>query len=418
MATEATPQKIVDVVTPAAGESVTEGTILEWHVKLGEEIKLDETIVEISTDKVDVELPSPAAGVVSEILVQEGDTVTVGQVIARISIGANGAAPSAGPSPTERSDTQRSNGAAQNGADAANDRSGAEASTKRSGAQTEEQPSAPEAPTSEQQDVTDAAQIVDVVTPAAGESVSEGTLLEWHVKVGEQIKLDETIVEISTDKVDIELPAPATGTVTELLVAAGDTVTVGQVIARIAAGAAPAAGAPAPGNGAVQAAPSEPPASEAPAPTPDGARISPVAARAAAIEGVDLERVAGSGPAGRITKSDVLSAAGNGAGSDTTAAIDPAGTPPSAGPSSQPMRGAAAALVRYMEDSRSIPTATSFRTITVTQLDARRRELKQAGRKVSFTHLIAFAIARAAQEMQVMANHFEEVDGTESSTIR
>src|SRR5215470_19910624 len=91
MATGTTAQQIVEVVTPAAGESVTEGTILEWHVKVGDFIRADETIVEISTDKVDVELPSPASGTVTEILVAEGDTVTVGQVIARIAVG--GAAP-------------------------------------------------------------------------------------------------------------------------------------------------------------------------------------------------------------------------------------------------------------------------------------------------------------------------------------
>src|SRR6476469_10460018 len=91
MATGTTAQQTVDVVTPAAGESVTEGTILEWHVKVGDPIKVDETIVEISTDKVDVELPSPATGTVSEILVAEGDTVTVGPVIARIAL--DGAAP-------------------------------------------------------------------------------------------------------------------------------------------------------------------------------------------------------------------------------------------------------------------------------------------------------------------------------------
>src|SRR5450759_973709 len=88
MAAGTTAQQIIDVVTPAAGESVTEGTILEWHVRVGDFINLDDTIVEISTDKVDVELPSPASGTVSEILVEEGDTVTVGQVIARISVGA------------------------------------------------------------------------------------------------------------------------------------------------------------------------------------------------------------------------------------------------------------------------------------------------------------------------------------------
>src|ERR1700745_4166822 len=97
MAASTTAQQLIDVVTPAAGESVTEETILEWHVKVGDSIKLDATIVEISTDKVDVELPSPASGTVSEILVAEGDTVTVGQVIARILVG--GAAPAAAAQP-------------------------------------------------------------------------------------------------------------------------------------------------------------------------------------------------------------------------------------------------------------------------------------------------------------------------------
>src|ERR1700758_5337318 len=108
--------------------------------------------------------------------------------------------------------------------------------------------------------VTPAAeQMIDVVTPAAGESVTEGTILEWHFKVGDQIKVDEPIAEISTDKGDVELPPPASGTVTEILVAEGDTVTVGQVIARISVGgAAPAADTPnGAGNGATAPASSE-----------------------------------------------------------------------------------------------------------------------------------------------------------------
>jgi multifunctional 2-oxoglutarate metabolism enzyme len=285
---------------------------------------------------------------------------------------------------------------------------------------------------------TTAEQIVDVVTPAAGESVSEGTILEWHVKVGDFIKANDTIVEISTDKVDIELPSPASGTVTEILIDEGETVTVGQVIGRIATGdapggdgaastqAAPAAPAPQPPAPAptatqTQAPPgpgapavSEPSASSTPAPSRPSA--TPVAERAAAAEGVDLTGVSGSGPAGRITKSDVLSAAGN--GSAVVEAPAPAEVAPSDGASApaaaaaaEPMKGAAAALARYMEQSREIPTATSFRTLTVAVLDARRRELKQAGHKVSFTHLIAYAIARAATDMHVMSNHFAQIDG-------
>jgi 2-oxoglutarate decarboxylase len=244
---------------------------------------------------------------------------------------------------------------------------------------------------------TATAQTIDVVTPAAGESVTEGTILEWHVKAGDFIKRDDTIVEISTDKVDVELPAPASGVVTELLVQEGDTVTVGQVIARIAlqdeedANGSSAAAAPAGADaGAV----------------PDGTRVSPVAARVAAAEGVDLAQVSGSGPAGRILKADVLDAAGGNGAAKPAATSDGAHA---AG--AELMKGSAAALARYMDQSRSIPTATSFRTLTVTALDARRRELKAGARKVSFTHLIAYAIARAAADMPVMAEHFAEIDG-------
>ena len=379
MVTDTTTQQIVDVVTPSAGESVTEGTILEWHAKVGDEIKIDETIVEISTDKVDVELPAPATGTISEILVAEGDTVTVGQVIARISVG--GAAPVQPDSPAP----------ASNGAPAAPERAAEEHPAADGNGSGATPPPPPDEPPGESRT------IVDVITPAAGESVSEGTILEWHVKVGDPIRADETIVEISTDKVDLELPSPATGTVAELLIAEGETVTVGQVIARIAVGAgAPGPPAPGPADQAQAAA--------AGAEVPAGTRISPVAARAALAEGVDLAGVAGSGPAGRITKSDVLSAkAGTGAGSGAGA---PAGEA-----SSKPMRGSAAALARYMEESRSIPTATSFRTLAVTTLDGRRQQLKGGPRKVSFTHLIAYAIARSAQEMEVMGHHFAEVDG-------
>ncbi len=406
MATGTTAQKTVDVVTPAAGESVTEGTILEWRVQVGEEIAESDVIVEISTDKVDVELPSPATGIVSEILVAEGETVTVGQVIARITVGGTrgdaqngGATPAApvaqpsGPAPGEGSEEPAGDDgqASQNGGEGA-----------RAGA----------------------SQLVDVLTPAAGESVSEGTILEWRVKAGDPIAASDTIVEISTDKVDLELPSPATGTVHELLAAEGDTVTVGQVIARILTGApAPGGGAGAgaaapdgePGTAASAPAGNGPAAAPAPAasaPAPAGAeaaKASPVALRAARAEGVDLSRVQGSGPAGRITKADVLAAADGGQADGARVDGGQAGGA-LAEPEIQPMRGGAAALARYMEESRAIPTATSFRTLTVTTLDGRRSELKAAGHRVSFTHLIAYAIARAAQEMPVMCDHFAEIE--------
>ena len=147
---------------------------------------------------------------------------------------------------------------------------------------------------------------IDIVTPAGGESVTEGTILEWSVKVGDTVKDGDTVVEISTDKVDMELPAPTSGTITEILAEDGDTVTVGQVIARMTKSA----------GGASAPASSTPAATTEPVPVVpagDGANISPVARRVAASEGIDLGGVVGSARGGRITKADVLAAAGNGA---------------------------------------------------------------------------------------------------------
>src|SRR3984885_2016904 len=220
MATGTTAEQIIDVVTPAAGESVTEGTILEWHVKVGDAVKADATIVEISTDKVDVELPSPATGVVTELLVEEGDTVTVGQVIARIAVGA---------SPGTAADASGGNGAGATKNGAGNGAAHSEQETP-----AEDVPAdGTAAPADAGQATADGAeapptsagaaggQLGGVVPPAAGESVSEGTILEWRAKVGDFIKQSDTIVEISTDKVDVELPAPVSGTIAELLARGG-----------------------------------------------------------------------------------------------------------------------------------------------------------------------------------------------------
>ena len=139
---------------------------------------------------------------------------------------------------------------------------------------------------------------------------------------------------------------------------------------------------------------------------PDGSRATPVARRVAAAHGIDLATVQGTGPAGRIGKEDVLRRRA------TAPATARAAAPPRSPRARTLIKGAAAMLARYMDESRSVPTATSFRTLAVTTLDARRKQLKEAGHQVSFTHLIAYAIARAATEqMPVMARHFDEIDG-------
>ena len=224
----------VQVVMPAMGDSVSEGTVLEWHKHEGDTVVADETIVEISTDKVDAEVPSPASGTVMKIYAAEGDTVAVGAVLAEISINGDGAAQDNGgavASPTEATPV----------------------SAESPPASVEEHVAAA-ATEAEQEAAKEAAigETIDIVTPAGGESVTEGTILEWSVKVGDTVKDGDTVVEISTDKVDMELPAPATGTITEILAEDGETVTVGQVIARMtksaAGSSAPAPSAPAPSD--------------------------------------------------------------------------------------------------------------------------------------------------------------------------
>ncbi|MEA2182521.1 MAG: hypothetical protein QOF69_1706, partial [Solirubrobacteraceae bacterium] len=341
------------------GESVREGTVLEWHKQEGDTVAVDEALVDVSTDKVDAEVPAPVSGTLVTIHAAEGETVAVGGVLAEIAT--NGGAPAEAEPADERAQVSP---------------------------------------------------LIEIVTPAGGESVTEATIIEWAVKVGDLVEQDQTVVELSTDKVDMELAAPATGTIAEILAEAGETVTVGQVIARMR---------PAPtsiGNGAGAESLQPEPRTQ----TVDGAHVdggafgnggtaSPVARRVAAIEGIDLSALRGSGPSGRITKADVLAAK-----AAPALAPAPSEPPPRTAPAPDSgyteLKGAAAMLARHMDKSRELPTATSFRTITVTTMNARRAELKAIGHRISFTHLIAYAIARAATEqMPVMAHHYAETAG-------
>jgi 2-oxoglutarate decarboxylase len=390
----------VQVVMPQMGDSVTEGTILEWHKQEGDSVEVDETIVEISTDKVDAEVPATAAGTVVKIHGSEGDTVAVGAVLAEISTnGAPAAAQAAGAPATGVGDS------ASEGDPAPGTEAHAEAAATEEGAADE----APEVTGSEPGGNGAApggaasGALVDIIAPSAGESVAEATILEWAKKVGDPVEEDETVVEVSTDKVDMELPAPASGTIAELLYEEGDTIHPGDILGRISAAATATKG-----SDPVRAPSDDDEPADARTGSDPGVASTPVARRVASVEGVDLGSIAGSGPGGRVTKSDVLAAAQGNGGSAAKGKAQAGARPAGA----TLMKGAAAMLARYMDESRSIPTATSFRTMTVTVMDARRKELKAAGKKVSFTHLIAYAIAKAAtDEMPVMAHHFEEIDG-------
>jgi 2-oxoglutarate dehydrogenase E2 component (dihydrolipoamide succinyltransferase) len=257
-----------DVVMPQMGESIFEGTITKWLKKPGETIQRDEPLFEISTDKVDAEIPSPVSGTVAEIRVAEGTTVQINTVVATIH--EEGSAASAAP-----------------------------AASAPSPAAAESKPAASAAPAA-------SAERHEVVMPQMGESIFEGTITKWLKQVGDKVERDEPIFEISTDKVDAEIPSPVSGTLTEIKIPAGNTVQINTVVAVI--GGATGAAAPA-------STPATPPA--APVPTPaaevevyegtEGVRSSPLVRKMAREHNVDLRKVSGSGAGGRITKDDLQS---------------------------------------------------------------------------------------------------------------
>jgi multifunctional 2-oxoglutarate metabolism enzyme len=384
MATRATT---VQITMPQMGESVTEGTVLEWLKQVGDRVELDEPLVEISTDKVDAEVPAPAAGTLVKILAEPDSTVQVGAVLGEIETDGGGPEGAETDAPGPEGEEPAPDEEAQAAPDAP----------------------APEAPPAQPASADGSGRLVDVAFPEMGDSVAEGTVLEWRVGPGDTVAVDDPLVEISTDKVDAEVPAPVAGTVQEILVERDQTVAVGSILCRIAAGAGAA-------SAKVDGGPTQP-AAEATetrsaatvAPSGNGGNVTPVAARVANDLGIDLDTVTGTGPRGRVTKEDVLAAAeGNGAPQGAPEA--PVRPPPGAA-ETQPIRGPAATLVKFMNDSRSIPTATSFRTLPVDVLDARRKELKSSGKKLSFTHLIAWAIVQAARDMPVMGHGYGEEDG-------
>ncbi|MET8033651.1 2-oxoglutarate dehydrogenase, E2 component, dihydrolipoamide succinyltransferase [Streptomyces sp. NBC_01558] len=333
----------VSVTLPALGESVTEGTVTRWLKAEGERVEADEPLLEVSTDKVDTEIPSPAAGILASIKVAEDETVEVGAELAVIDDGTG--APAAAPAPAAEE------------APAAEPEPAPQATPS-----TEAEAPAP-APTAEAASGGGSAEGTDVVLPALGESVTEGTVTRWLKEVGDEVAEDEPLLEVSTDKVDTEIPSPTAGVLLEIVVGEDETAEVGARLAVIGApGAAPAAAAPAapaapaekpapapaPAQPQAPAAPAAPapaqaqpqapaapapaqpqapaaPAAPAPAPaapapvTPapapaatsgdDGAYVTPLVRKLAAENGVDLAAVKGTGVGGRIRKQDVIAAA-------------------------------------------------------------------------------------------------------------
>jgi pyruvate dehydrogenase E2 component (dihydrolipoamide acetyltransferase) len=252
-----------DVVMPQMGESITEGTLTKWLKKVGDTVQRDEPLFEISTDKVDAEIPSPAAGVLQEIKTPEGSTVQINTVVAVIAEAGSGASASAAAPATPAAAPAESGGAS-------------------GGAGTE------------------------VLMPQMGESITEGTITKWLKKVGDTVQRDEPIFEISTDKVDAEIPSPIAGTLTEIKVPEGSTVSINTVVAVIGGGAGKAAAAPAVVAPTAAAVEKAAPVQVEAATSGERPRSSPLVRKIAKDNNVDLAQVPGSGAAGRITKTDIL----------------------------------------------------------------------------------------------------------------
>jgi len=380
------------------GESIFEGTITKWLKKPGDTVEKDEPLFEISTDKVDAEITAEVSGILSEIKFPEGATVAVNSVVAVLAESGTAVKPSA-PSPK---------------APAAPAKAPEPAST----------PASPAAASGEVAGTP-------VVMPQMGESIFEGTITKWFKKPGDTVEKDEPLFEISTDKVDAEIPAPVSGVLTEIKIAEGATVEINTVVAIIGgASAAPVTSAP--------ATPVAAPAQQTPAaqasvnmaqtapqvPSPgrpvlvnnDEVRSSPLVRKIAREKNLDLRQVRGTGSAGRITKEDILRYIAEGG----TAASTPA---------AQPLKGElvpmsrmrAIIAERMVESHRTSPHAYSIYKIDMTRIARLRERSKSAfekthGIKLTYMPFIAAAAIEAVRKFPIVNASIESKDG--GSSIR
>jgi pyruvate dehydrogenase E2 component (dihydrolipoamide acetyltransferase) len=264
----------VSVTMPRLGESVTEGTVTRWLKQEGERVEADEPLLEVSTDKVDTEIPSPAAGVLTRIVVGEDQTVDVGTELAVIDGGDGASAPASGggQEAAEEAPEQQGNGRVQ-------EEASAPPAAEEEADEPAPAPAAQVAPSSEQQGGASGGESTPITMPALGESVTEGTVTRWLKQVGEEVAVDEPLLEVSTDKVDTEIPSPVAGTLLEIVVAEDETVPVGAPLALIGSGSGSGSGggtaaAPAPETTteAAPAAQEAAPAAQEAAPEPEPAR--------------------------------------------------------------------------------------------------------------------------------------------------
>ena len=357
---------MADILTPTLGESVTEATIAKWTKAAGEPVKKDELLVELETDKVSLEVVSPADGTLTEIRFNVGDTVTPGAVMGVVSEGAAAPAAKADAPKTETKPAKA--------------------------AKTEAAP---------------AAAVVDIPVPVMGESVAEGTMGAWRKTTGDVVAKDEMLVEIETDKVAVEVSAPAAGVLT-IAAAAGAVVSPGQSIGSIVvSGDAPAAA---------------PAAAPAPAAAADAApHLSPAVARVAAENNLDPKTIQATGPKGNITKADALAAVGA-AVAPPAAAPAPAPAAPAAPRALAPreervkMTRLRQTIARRLKESQNTAAQlTTFNEVDMTAIMALRNQYKEAfekrhGVKLGFMSFFTKAVVAALHEIPAVN---AEIEGTD-----
>ena len=383
---------------PALGESVTEGTVTRWLKKEGDQIAVDEPLLEVSTDKVDTEIPSPVAGVLQKIVVPVDSTVAVGAELAVIAD--SGSQSVQQPTPASKPVEQP-------------------------------KPAQTVQPVSTPAPVSTGATIVSM--PALGESVTEGTVTRWLKNVGDKVNIDEALLEVSTDKVDTEIPSPATGTVLTIDVPVDSTVAVGARLASIGVSAsAPVASVPTP------AAPSQPivaapvvqaPVVQAPvvqpkAPTtqarPDDSYVTPIVRKLAIEAGVDLANVKGTGVGGRIRKEDILAATPRAAATPTAQVMASTNTTPRSAVAVSPLRGTTVGMTRLrkviadrmVESLKISAQLTTVVEVDVTKIDRLRNAAKQSfeareGVKLTFLPFFAVAVCEALKQHPVLNSSVE-----------
>ncbi len=404
----------VSVTLPALGESVTEGTVTRWLKQEGDTVEADEPLLEVSTDKVDTEIPAPASGVLLQIKVREDETVDVGAELAVIGEASDGI-DGGGIASAEPAEAEQPAAVPEQPAPATPAASPAPATVA----------AAPAASTPDT--LSSSGSTVSVTLPALGESVTEGTVTRWLKQEGDPVQADEPLLEISTDKVDTEIPAPASGVLLKIKVAADETAGVGTELAVIGSAAGPPASSadvPAPAAAPTVLPAQQPPAQQPPTQQPfvperpvsgDGASyVTPLVRKLAAEHGVDLGNLSGTGVGGRIRKQDVLDAAKAAKAAADRAQPAQAAAPATAGQApvaASPLRGRtekmsrlrqviAARMVESLHISAQLTTVVEVDVTKIARLrDRVKRDFEaREGVKLSFLPFFALAAVEALKQ--------------------